>query len=304
MELPVCVGTVCQMMVLLGYGKNQADLIGEYVSCIDAKNTIRIFPKPDEADDGIKYDSSAASRILSGDQLLALTSEDVIKNVDIQEAAELFDKKMESFIPPKNRPLLMLSLLEMIKNDGYINGHFREIFGDYFCNNSYYYPEFMIRILLYSVDNRIPTKRKEKKLVKEIKNNINETEGGLNVYDLLLEEVKKKYPKELDSWNSQAQYLKIRKSKLPIDSSAKKRKTKSDKGAARIDSNNNVQAALSVPPKYKKCHFCKGYVPCGAMKGKCKYNGDKAVEAENNSCEFFDEDRNTVIEYIRSKGVF
>lgn len=308
-KLALCFATVCHIMVILSCKRKQSPLVSDFVSCVDENNGVCHSSKENKNGDNYSYDSSLISIILSGKCLLSINSSK-IENIDINSAAKLFDERMNKYFPRKKIPLLMLSILEIIKEDEYINGDFCELFGNYFDNNTYDFPEFMIRLLLYTVNNKIPEKD-ELELVAQIKNdyksavkNIDEASVE-NVYKSLFNDAKEKYIDGTYTWDANQNKLTINdRSKLLQYSSAETQKENVDIGDTQSDSQNNVQAALSVPPKYKKCRFCMGYVPCGAIKGKCKYNDNKTVEADNSSCEFFDEDRNTVIEYIRSKGVF
>lgn len=308
-KLALCFATVCHIMVILSCKRKQSPLVSDFVSCVDENNAVRQSSKRDKNGNRYPYDTTTISNILLGKDFLSIRSS-IIENIDINSAAKLFDERMNKYFPRNDIPLLMLSILEIIKKDEYIKGNFCEAFGNYFDNDTYDYPEFMIRILLYTVNNKISSKD-ELKLVDTIKNdykgaikNIDE-DSVENVYKSLFKDVKEKYTEGTYTWDANQNKLTINdRSKLLQYSSLEAQKENFDIGDTQSYPQNIVQATISIPPKYKKCHFCKGYVPCGAMKGKCKYNGDKAVEAENNSCEFFDEDRNTVIEYIRSKGVF
>lgn len=310
-KLALCFATVCHIMVILSCKRKQSPLVSDFVSCIDENNAVRQSSKRDKNGNNYPYDTTTISNILLGKNFLSICSS-IIENIDINSAAKLFDERMNKYFPRKNIPLLMLSILEIIKEDEYINGSFREVFGDYFDNNTYDYPEFMIRILLYTVNNKI-SPEDELELVGEIKDDyvdarksINEFSAeNTNIYNLLLKGVEKRYSDGTYIWDANQNKLIINdESKLLQYSSSEIQKENDDIGDTQSDFQNKVQAAISIPQKYKKCHFCKGYVPCGAIKGKCKYNGNKTVEADNSSCEYFDEDRNTVIEYIRTKGVF
>lgn len=159
--------------------------------------------------------------IMTGEDLLSLSDSTIIENVNIFEAAKLFRKGASSWFTENNKCLLMLSLLDIIQNDKYINGYGSASFEKFIDKNSnvYYFSEFMIRILLYSAHNDID-ETEEKDCVKRISKSINKyfkpndkqkySMDEPNILTSHIKKVKKKYIKGTHySWDPKEQKLTI-----------------------------------------------------------------------------------------------
>lgn len=234
MKLILCFGVVCQLMTILRNTDKkhllQGNLVSRYVSCIDPYNIILRAYKGNREKKYL-YNSPNLSRIMRGETLFELDNNLQIENIDITAAATSFKTNMAYCISGEYMPLLMLTLLDIIKKDEYINGDGKTSFEKYIDRNSesYYFPDFMIRILLYTADNLIDPSE-EKKLVRTISDSmINGKKKGSkysidndNILTEYIRNVQEDYLDDTYDWDPKKQLFTIKnKEKFGISESVR-----------------------------------------------------------------------------------
>lgn len=165
MKIMLCFGTFCHILLLFSNGQiiNQGTLVNRIVSTIDPNNRILFTDKDSDFDDEIQklnskatgHNSPEISKILSGNNVLKLIKPDT---VPCSKSMELFDNFISLWFSTDERVQIILVLLQIIKDDTYIDEH-KEMFYDFFGMNKedflnkdkYNFNELLFNTLRYTM---------------------------------------------------------------------------------------------------------------------------------------------------------
>ena len=240
MKIMLCFGTFCHILLLFSNGQiiNQGTLVSRIVSTIDPNNRILFTDKDSDFDDEIQklnskatgHNSPEISKILSGNNVLKLIKPDT---VPCSKSMELFDNFISLWFSADERVQIILVLLQIIKDDIYIDEH-KEMFYDFFGMNKedflnkdkYNFNELLFNTLRYTMLGNIDISE-QKRIVKQINNDIvrsckkKSEKYNINNVNILTQYINKiisKYSKKDYVWNPEKQELTIIKRKMSCKS--------------------------------------------------------------------------------------
>lgn len=240
MKIMLCFGTFCHILLLFSNGQiiNQGTLVSRIVSTIDPNNRILFTDKDSDFDDEIQklntkatgHNSPEISKILSGNNVLKLIKPDT---VPCSKSMELFDNFISLWFSADERVQIILVLLQIIKDDTYIDEH-KEMFYDFFGMNKedflnkdkYNFNELLFNTLRYTMLGNIDISE-QKRIVKQINNDIvrgckkKSEKYNINNVNILTQYINKiisEYSKKDYVWNPEKQELTIIKRKMSCKS--------------------------------------------------------------------------------------
>lgn len=240
MKIMLCFGTFCHILLLFSNGQiiNQGTLVSRIVSTIDPNNRILFTDKDSDFDDEIQklntkatgHNSPEISKILSGNNVLKLIKPDT---VPCSKSMELFDNFISLWFSADERVQIILVLLQIIKDDTYIDEH-KEMFYDFFGMNKedflnkdkYDFNELLFNTLRYTMLGNIDISE-QKRIVKQINNDIvrsckkKSEKYNINNVNILTQYINKiisEYSKKDYVWNPEKQELTIIKRKMSCKS--------------------------------------------------------------------------------------
>lgn len=304
MNLILCFGVVCHLMLIFA-NKNklfsQGRLVSRYISYVDGDNILLRCDKEGNEDDQIKeyvanekatgHDASSISKIMTGKKLFYLSNNSIVDTICISDAADLFRKYAASWFSDEDKCLLILSILEIIKNDEFINKPESKSFGKFIdqSSNELVFSDFMIRILLYTAHNNID-ENKQLKCVKAISQSMKKLSGkerysmkNETILTKHIKNVKDKYTSNTYTWDNNTQTFKfIDKPIFQGIISEKSEKNIEGDDHSNIDTHNNdspaieslddvpenensnnidtnILSSISIPKEYRSCRFCQKF---------------------------------------------
>lgn len=240
MKIMLCFGTFCHILLLFSNGQiiNQGTLVSRIVSTIDPNNRILFTDKDSDFDDEIQklnskatgHNSPEISKILSGNNVLKLIKPDT---VPCSKSMELFDNFISLWFSADERVQIILVLLQIIKDDTYIDEH-KEMFYDFFGMNKedflnkdkYNFNELLFNTLRYTMLGNIDISE-QKRIVKQINNDIvrsckKKSEkyniNNVNILTQCINKIISEYSKKDYVWNPEKQELTIIKRKMSCKS--------------------------------------------------------------------------------------
>lgn len=208
-------------------------LVSRYIACVvkktdDVNKQCRLLrANADNKDEviinlgvGNGYDSSALSKILTGKRRfhLKIAYEDIDIN-SFLERYEIVSNSPRPWFNDEDKPIIMLSLFDIIKKDKYILNNdaalkrFRRFI--YKESGEYYFPEFLVGILLYTAFNETVT-IDEFMYVESICATLDMDVKGIERYLKAgnhvvthIQKIRDNYPPEYYKWDSEKQSFKI-----------------------------------------------------------------------------------------------
>ena len=226
---------------------------------------------------------------MTGKKLFTLSAN--VNSISVNEYAKLFNDNLSSDFRNKDKPLLMLSLLDIIYNYEDIRENLSESFIESIEGEGISFPRFMIELLLLSADNKVPHKQ-QRDCLEAIVASMSAKLRGKQKYLLEnspvlkahIDSVLEKYPKGTYTWDDNKQTLRI------VDKSLFQGKNleKSEKDIKRDDfsninthnyngatikpidvlprniSSNSINttsslSSISIPKEYRSCRFCQKF---------------------------------------------
>ncbi|MBP0965361.1 MAG: hypothetical protein J5999_08740 [Oscillospiraceae bacterium] len=208
-------------------------LVSRYIACVvkktdDVNKQCRLLRANANNEDeviinlgvGNGYDSSALSNILTGKRRFYLKI--AYEDIDIGgflERYEIVSNSPRPWFNDEDKPIIMLSLFDIIKKDNYIlnNAAALKRFKRFIYKESgeYSFPEFMIGILLYTVFNKTNTED-ECMYVESICATLDMDVKGIERYLKTgnhvvthIQKIRDNYPPEYYKWDSVKQVFKI-----------------------------------------------------------------------------------------------
>lgn len=281
---------------------SQGTLVSRYVSYVDKNSQLLIADKEGNKDEEVKkicegvssrkgdkgHNAAEISRIMTGKKLFTLSAN--VNSISVNEYAKLFNDNMSSIFLNDDKPLLMLSLLDIIYNYEDIRENLSESFIESIEGEGISFPRFMIELLLLSADNKVPHKQQRDCLEAIVASMSAKLRGKQKyllenspVLKVHIDSVLEKYPEGTYTWDNNKQTLRI------VDKSLFQGKNleKSEKDIKRDDfsninthnyngatikpidvlprniSSNSINttsslSSISIPKEYRSCRFCQG----------------------------------------------
>lgn len=284
MKKLLCFCVVCNMMIAATSQKNiQGKFVSQYVNIIDPNNKIlRPDRKATESSakekevTGIKgFDASTISKIVSGQTILKLSNIAIPEtyNSDIENRLK---KVASSWFTEENKSVLTVALLEVIKEDTYIDEHkdsFKKFFGmtkeEFLNKGTYSFWELMVQVLFYTTLSGIDKDTQGKYLF----DNKDSSKINNKIFKEYISGVENRYTESIYTWDTNTATLTIKKDGKEADNSLINTVIRSsmsntvETAAVSIESSNNGgyfednvrESTITIDKKYMVCEYCSKF---------------------------------------------
>ena len=282
MKKLLCFCAICNIMIIAAESQTtQGKIVGQYVNIIDPYNGIlRPDRKSNEASldekevTGIKgFDASTISKIVNGKIILKLSGLNILDDYDNNTINNL-KKVASSWFTEENKRLLTITILDIIKEDTFINEHnisftkfFKSTKEQFLNKESYDFWELMVQSLFYTTRSDIDINTQNEYLFDNDESNKNIKDTFKNY----IQQVKKQYPENIYSWDEKAATLVVKKADKtaendliitpirnpesnPVETAAS---TSNSQNSDDIPDDNAIcKSTIAVDEKYMTCRYC------------------------------------------------
>lgn len=245
---------------------SQGTLVSRYVSYVDKNSKLLIADKKGNEDKEVEricnnfssrkgdkgHNAAEISRIMTGKSLFNLSIN--VNSISVIESAKLFNDNMSSLFFDEDKPLLMLSLLDIFNYDEKNRNNLRESFAESIEGEGISFPRFMIELLLLSAENIVSHKEQRDCLETIAASHITKSRKKNNylldnspILKAHIDTVQKKYSGGTYTWDKNSQTLRI------IDKSF----FQGNKSENSEKDNTSSLSSISIPKEYCSCRFCQ-----------------------------------------------